>query len=280
MTNSALQASGSDTARRGGTRFRGMVAVVTGGASGIGREVVRILAREGADVVVADMDEARAEETCQEVMLLGSTRAIAVKANVVEEADIAEIARVAGETFGRVDVLVNNAAARTWGAVTEATLESWNSIVAANLISVGLVSKHIIPIMASSGGGSIVNVSSANAIVGRSGMAQYDATKAGVLGLTRAMACDHAHQHIRVNAVLPGPTLTDFHKNRAAEGGTQIDPHVTEPHEGGPGILLRQGNPDEIAYPIVFLASDEASFMTGTYLSPDGGLTAIRGSTA
>jgi len=261
--------------KSGRMRFEGKVAIVTGGASGIGRKVTEILASEGATVVIADMDEGLAREARDSVLAAGARDALAVKVNVGEEQDIINLAGAVKERFGRVDVLVNNAAARTWGPVTEASLESWRHIVDINLISVGLVSKHVIPLMTD--GGSIVNISSANGIVGRAGMAQYDATKAGVLGLTRAMACDHAHQNIRVNAILPGPTLTDFHKKRAAASGTEIDPDITEPHEGGPGIQRRQGRPEEIAYPVVFLASEEASFITGASLSPDGGLSAISG---
>ncbi|WP_426226697.1 SDR family NAD(P)-dependent oxidoreductase [Pseudarthrobacter sp. DSP2-3-2b1] len=258
-------------------RFQGKVAVVTGGASGIGRKVSEILAAEGAHVVVADRDEILAKETCDALMEAGARKAIPVRMDVAEEADILELARIVQEEFGRADVLVNNAAARVWGPVTEVTLESWHRITMINLISVGMVSKHIIPLMVASGGGAIVNISSANGVVGRPGMAQYDATKAGVLGLTRSMACDHAHQNIRVNAILPGPTLTDFHKNRAKDEGREIDPQIVEPHEDGPGIQRRQGRPEEIAHPVVFLASDEASFITGACLAPDGGLSALSG---
>ncbi|WP_161606300.1 SDR family NAD(P)-dependent oxidoreductase [Microlunatus speluncae] len=256
-------------------RFTDKVVVVSGGAAGIGRAVSELVAAEGASVVVADRDEALARETAAALPSLGAPRAVPVRVDVAVEEDIRALAEVCRAEFGRVDALINNAAARLWGPVTEATLESWHQIIAANLISVGLTGKHLIPLMPD--GGSIVNVSSANGIVGRKGMAQYDATKAGVLGLTRSMACDHAEAGIRVNAVLPGPTLTDFHKNRAQAEGREIDLAVTRPHPGGPGILRRQGLPIEIAKPIVFLASDDASYMTGTLLSPDGGLSAVSG---
>lgn len=258
-------------------RFADKIVVVTGGAAGIGRAVTELVAAEGASVVVADRDEALAAETSAALLELGAPKAVPIGVDVTSEEQIRGLADLCRSEFGRVDALINNAAARLWGPVTEATLESWQQIVAANLISVGLTGKHLIPLLVEAGGGSIVNVSSANGIVGRKGMAQYDATKAGVLGLTRSMACDHAEQNIRVNAVLPGPTLTDFHKNRAREAGREIDLAVTRPHEGGPGILRRQGLPIEIAKPIVFLASDDASYMTGTLLSPDGGLSAVSG---
>jgi NAD(P)-dependent dehydrogenase (short-subunit alcohol dehydrogenase family) len=258
-------------------RFDGKIAVVTGGAAGIGRATCTILARGGAELVIADQDLAQAEKTAAE--LSGDTSATVhpIRVDVAEESQLRALADFVDATYGRLDIVVNNAAARTWGPVTEADVDAWHSIVNINLISVGLTCKHLIPIMAKSGGGSIVNVSSANGIVGRPGMALYDATKAGVLGLTRSMACDHAQQNIRVNAILPGPTLTDFHKNRAAAEGREVDPNSTEPHDGGPGILRRQARPEEIAYPIAFLASDLASYMTGSCVSPDGGLSALSG---
>lgn len=127
--------------------------------------------------------------------------------------------------------------------------------------------------MAQSGGGSIVNISSANALVGRGGMGQYDATKAGILALTRSLACDHAHQNIRVNALCPGPTITQYHLRRAAEKGISEEELR---RRGAPYVLLkRQAEPREIAYGILFLASDESSYVTGTVLMVDGGYSAI-----
>lgn len=256
-------------------RFTDKVVVVTGGAAGIGRAAAELIAAEEGSVVVADLDQGLAEETAGALLGLGAPRTVAVRVDVAQEEEVRSLADRCRTEFGRVDVLINNAAARLWGPVTEATVESWRQIVAANLISVGLTGKHLIPLMPA--GGAIVNVSSANGIVGRSGMAQYDATKAGVLGLTRAMACDHADARIRINAVLPGPTLTDFHKNRLRAEGREVDLGRLEPHEGGPGIMRRQARPVEIAHPIVFLASDDASYITGTTLSADGGLAAVSG---
>lgn len=256
-------------------RLQGKVAVVTGGGSGIGRETCLLFAEEGAHVVVADREAADAQDTVRRIAAIGGPEATAVRADVAVEADIEALAGACEGRFGRLDVLVNNAGVRVFGPVTEADEASWDLIFAVNLKGAGLCCKHLIPLMAKGGGGSIVNVSSANAVVGRRGMAQYDATKAGLMALTRAMACDHAEANIRVNAVLPGPTLTDYHINRAREAGRTLDESVTVRHPNGPGILKRQARPREIAAAILFLASDESSYVTGACIPVDGGLSAL-----
>lgn len=258
-----------------GTRLKNKVAIVTGGGSGIGRATCLLFAEEGAEVIVVDRNEEDAQKTVELIAAQDGPQAIAVKAEVAIEAEIANLANITKERFGRVDILVNNAGARVYGPVTEADEQTWQHIFEVNLRAVGYCCKHIIPLMVQSGGGSIINVSSANGVVGRPGMALYDATKAGVLALTRSMACDHAGENIRVNAILPGPTLTDFHMKRAAEAGRTIDPNITKPNPNGPGILKRQGTPRELAYGILFLASDEASYVTGACLNVDGGLSAM-----
>ncbi len=256
-------------------RLRDKLCVVTGGGSGIGRETCLLFAEEGARVVVADRDEAAAQDTVARIASAGGPEALAVRVDVAVEDDVAALARVCADRFGRCDVLVNDAGVRVFGPVTESSVADWDFIYGINLRGVGLCCKHVIPVMARGGGGSIVNVSSANGVVGRPGMALYDATKAGVLALTRAMACDHWETGIRVNAVLPGPTLTDYHIRRAQAAGRVLDERVTERHAGGPGILRRQARPKEIAYGILFLASDEASYVTGACLNVDGGLSAL-----
>lgn len=255
-------------------RLQDKVAVVTGGGSGIGRETSLLFAEEGARVIVADRDLEAAQHTVDLIAGQGGPQAHAFQIELASEEDNRRLAAFCREVAGRVDVLVNNAGVRVWGPVTDMTGEDWEFILSINLKAPGLTAKHLIPLMEGHGG-SIVNVSSANAVAGRKGMALYDASKAGLAALTRSMACDHAEAGIRVNAILPGPTLTDFHIKRAQAAGRQIDPGVTERNPNGPGILKRQAKPREIAYGILFLACDESSYVTGACLNVDGGLTAL-----
>jgi NAD(P)-dependent dehydrogenase (short-subunit alcohol dehydrogenase family) len=247
----------------------GKVAVVTGGGSGIGEATAKRFAQEGARVAILDRDADGGERVVREIREAGGEAAF-LRAEVSVEAEALALAPFTIERFGALHLLVNNAGARVYGPVTEATAESWDLILGVNVKALGFCAKAAIPEMAKAGGGSIVNVSSANAIKGRGGMAQYDATKAAVLGLTRSLAHDHAGQNIRVNAVCPGPTITQFHLKRAAERGvTEAEIRATS----RPTLLKRQAEPSEIAAAILFLASDEASYITGATLMVDGGLS-------
>lgn len=258
-------------------RLADKVAVVTGAGSGIGRQTAILFAAEGAQVVVVDRHEEDAQNTVAMIATEAGRdgQAHPFRADVANESDIAELARECDRRYRRVDVLVNNAAIRAYGPVTETDQASWDEIFSVNLRGAALVAKHLIPLMARGGGGAIVNVSSVHAIAGRPDLIQYDTMKAGLLGMTRSLACDHADAGIRVNAVLPGLTLTEYHIRRAEAAGEPIDESVTERrYDGGPGLLGRQAKPREIAYANLFLASDEASYITGTSLPVDGGVSA------
>jgi len=259
-------------------RLAGKVAIVTGGGGGIGEETVRLFAREGAKVMIVDNNEAAARAVAQSVDPRGGDVAfIATRLDVEDEARAAVASTV--ERFGKLNVLANIAAVRVRGPVTEASRESWDFVIGVNLLAVAFCCKYAIPEMAKAGGGSIVTVSSANATVGRSGMAQYDATKNAVLALTRSMACDHAADNIRVNAVSPGPTLTKFHINNRVKATGQSAAEVEREMRaaGAPHTLMnRQAEPIEQAYPILWLASDEASYVTGANLAIDGGISGLR----
>jgi NAD(P)-dependent dehydrogenase (short-subunit alcohol dehydrogenase family) len=255
-------------------RMAGKVALVTGGGGGIGQATAQLFWDEGACVAVVDVDTAEAERAAGEIDPSGE-RALAIGAQLDEETEAQRAVDETVRRFGRLDVLANVAGVRVWGPVTEADTASWDYIVRGNLLQVGYCSKFAVPAMAADGGGSIVNVSSANALRGRSGMAQYDATKAAMLALTRSMAHDHAEQGVRVNAVCPGPTLTMFHVRRRAEAtGESLEEARAHLSKGTPTLLRRQADPREIAYAIVFLGSDEASYVTGATFMIDGGLSA------
>ncbi|MCC6629472.1 MAG: SDR family oxidoreductase [Chloroflexi bacterium] len=257
-----------------GNRLSGKVALVTGGGGGIGEATARLFAEEGAAVLVVDRDVAAAERVARALDPTGE-RALALGADLASEAEAARTVTAAVDGFGRLDALANVAGVRVWGPVAEATPADWQAVIDVNLLAVAYCSKHAVAPMARAGGGSIVNVSSANAIVGRGGMGPYDATKAGVLALTRTMACEHANQGIRVNAVCPGPTLTQFHVRRRAvrDGLSLADAEAAVRAAEINNLLKRQAEPREIAYAILFLACDESSYVTGATFMIDGGLS-------
>jgi NAD(P)-dependent dehydrogenase (short-subunit alcohol dehydrogenase family) len=244
-------------------RLRDKVAIVTGSGNGIGKATSQRLAEEGANIVVADIEDDDARQTAHELQ----TDSIAVECDISDEDDVERMVEECIDEFGKLDILVNNAGVREYGPVTEKSEGSWDRILGVNLKGTAFCSKYGIPIMQENDGGSVVNVSSIHAVVGRPEMAQYDATKSGITGLTRSMACDHADDGIRVNAILPGATLTEFH---VEERG--YDPDLVEPQPDGPGVLNRWARPREVANGILFLASDESSYMTGRCLQMDGGM--------
>jgi NAD(P)-dependent dehydrogenase (short-subunit alcohol dehydrogenase family) len=255
--------------RRG--RVEGKVALVTGAASGLGAETARRLAREGASVLLTDVAAPAGEAVADEILGAGGKAAF-IAHDVTSEADWEFAVAEALARFGRLDVLVNNAGIGGGGhELMTHTLEDWRRVLSVNLDGVFLGLRHAGPAIAASGGGSVINLSSILGKVALAGAAAYCASNGGVLLLTKAAALEWAPHNIRVNSVHPGFIDTPMVANglREAEDGNARRDTIISHH-----ALGRLGEPREIADAVVFLASDESSFMTGSELVVDGGYTA------
>jgi NAD(P)-dependent dehydrogenase (short-subunit alcohol dehydrogenase family) len=250
--------------------MEGKVAAVTGGAGGIGGATVRRFLEEGAKVAFCDTD---AEKGAAFEGELGTGNAFFTRVDVSDEAQAQRFIDETVARFGRVDVLVNNAAIRNYVDVTEASAESWERVLGVNLKGFAFCAKAAIGQMRATGGGAVVNLASVRSLVAGPKCVQYDTTKAAILGLTRSMARDHAPDNVRVMAVGPGPIFTDFHEKRAVELGQSHDEYRKV--FGADTMMNRPGTPREVANAILFVASDEASFMTGTCVFVDGGQTGL-----
>ena len=233
-------------------RLRNKSCLVTGGGAGIGAATARIFRQEGAEVFVVDSKPG---------------------AGVDFVADVSDPA-LAGEALRKIpklDVLVCNAAMRNYSALADATPGEWQKVVAVNLLGAANYCRAALPLLRKSGKGSIVLVSSVYGVAGRKGMGLYDATKAALLAMARTLAHEEAAHGIRANAVCPGSTLTDFHIEKAKAAGKDVEKLKRERDDTS--LIGRWAAPEEIAWPILWLASDEASFITGTTLMVDGGLS-------
>ncbi len=252
-------------------RFTDKVAVVTGGASGIGEAAVRRFLDEGAKVIFADWDGRRGQEVADSLKSDGAN-AHFVEADVSGEVAAAGIIDRAIKEFGQIDILVNNAGIRMYQTVVEASAESWDKLLGVNLKSYAFCAKAAIPHFQRPGC-NIVNVASVRSVIAGSRTVQYDTAKAAIAGLTRGMAMDHSPDGIRINAVCPGPIFTPFHARRIEAAGQTVEDYNSDAAERT--MLQRPGTPEEVAACILFLASDDASYVTGSCLFVDGGMTAI-----
>jgi NAD(P)-dependent dehydrogenase (short-subunit alcohol dehydrogenase family) len=246
-------------------RLKDKVALVTGGASGIGRATAELFAREGARVTVADYST-EGRDTVQAIKTAGG-EAIFVQVDVANSGQVAKMVEAALLAYGRIDILFNGAGVLYYGTVLETDEQAWNRVLSINLTGTYLCCRAVLPHMIRQGGGSVINVAStvgahdacANAVA-------YVTSKGGVTLFTRAMAIDHAKQGVRVNALVPGATDTPMIRNALTPEALEA---LAASHPIG-----RLGRPEELAKAVLFLASDDASFVTGTAMYVDGGQTA------
>lgn len=247
----------------------GRVALITGGGGGIGEATARLFAEEGAAVSLVDLDRAALDNAATSTAALPGAKILALTADVSQEAQALRAVEETVAKFGALHCLVNVAATRVYASLAEAGEEDWQRILGVNILGTAHCCKAAIPRLRQAGGGSIVNLSSVYGVMGRSGMGQYDTTKAAILGYTRALAQEEAKHGIRVNAVCPGGTITPYHIRRAAERGVAEQELRDSRAEGN--LLGRWAEPREVAYSILFLACTESSFITGATLMVDAG---------
>ena len=247
-------------------RLENRVAIVTGGSAGIGRETALLFSREGARVVVGDYNEKAGRETVRMIDESGG-RGLFVSTDVSKPDQVQAMVDRALKEYGGIHVLFNNAGILLFGTVIDTDLEDWRRVMDINLTGTFLCSRAVIPHMIEGGGGSVINMtSSTGAHDAAPNTAAYVASKGGVALLTRCMAIDHAKDKVRVNALAPGPTDTDMLRDNLTEEQLRAFQNTFP--------MKRLGRPEELAHAALFLASDEASFVTGAIIAVDGGQTA------
>jgi NAD(P)-dependent dehydrogenase (short-subunit alcohol dehydrogenase family) len=251
-------------------RLANKIAVITGVGAGIGEAIALRFAEEGARLVLNDISESAGQATLTKVRGLGA-KAVLVVSDISQEAGARAISASAGDSFGGIDILINNAADFTQKSVEQAEIADWQKVLGVNVIGTALVSKYAIPAMKARGEGSIVNMASMSGIIAQPDFATYNASKGAVLTMTKCMALDLAPYKIRVNSICPGCILTSASYREIARMGLTFEEwrdRVAPLH-----MLNRLGEPVEVANAALFLASDEASFITSAHLMVDGGYT-------
>jgi NAD(P)-dependent dehydrogenase (short-subunit alcohol dehydrogenase family) len=250
-------------------RLKDRVAIVTGAAKGIGWGIATVFAQEGAKVVVVDWDEEAGKQTAADINASGGD-ALFVKCDVSNEEQVKAMIQATLDKYGRIDILVNNAGIGVYKTVLDASSEDWDRCLSVNLKGVFLCSKYAIPHMQAVGKGAIVNISSVHSYANVNGTSPYAASKGGITALTRSMAMDYSPV-IRVNSIAPGWVLTPLIQSIF---DSYDDPAEQQRLVEERQVMKRIGQPEDVGHAAAFLASDEASFITGVQLFVDGGLTA------
>ena len=251
-------------------RLKDKVAIVTGIGAGIGEAIAYRFAEQGAKLILNDIQEPSGRAVVEKIREQGG-QAQLVAGDISQESTGQALAAAAMDAFSGIDIVVNNAADFTQAGVEHATVEQWQKVLGVNVIGTALVSKHAIPHMKKKGG-SIVNIASMSGVIAQPNFATYNSSKGAAIMLTKCMAMDLAPFKIRVNAICPAVILTSASHREIARLGLTFEDWSAQ--MAPLHLLNRLGQPDEVAYPTVFLASDEASFITGTTLMVDGGYTA------
>jgi NAD(P)-dependent dehydrogenase (short-subunit alcohol dehydrogenase family) len=243
-------------------------AIVTGGTSGIGKATALLFAREGAKVVLVGRDESRGRATASIIDKEGG-QATFVKADVSRSSDVKKMVEETIQTYRRIDVLFNNAGVNPIGTAVDTPEEVWNYVISVNLTGAFLCCKYVLPHMLRQGGGVIINMGSVNSFMAFENEVAYDASKGGVLMLTKATALDFARRNIRVNCICPGIIKTPLVQKISDESGESTIDAIRKKHP-----MNRLGLPEEVAKVALFLASDDSSFITGEAIAVDGGILA------
>jgi NAD(P)-dependent dehydrogenase (short-subunit alcohol dehydrogenase family) len=241
----------------------GKVALVTGGSKGLGKAMARGLAQAGADVIICSRHENELRPALDEILAQTGRRGTYIVADMSQRADVARLARTALEQMGRVDILINNAGTSQGQAIDQITDDTWDRLIEINLSSVMALTRALVPQMKARRWGRVVHISSAMGFVSKAGRDAYSTTKSALLGLTRANALDLGAHGITVNCIAPGPFLTDLPAQRMSEEDKREDTQRT--------ALGRWGEPRELVGPVLLLASEAGSYITGQTLVVDGG---------
>jgi meso-butanediol dehydrogenase/(S,S)-butanediol dehydrogenase/diacetyl reductase len=254
--------------------MKGKASIITGGGGGLGEAIGSLFCEEGGRVLLVDRKQAALEMVAARIATrVASAEVATIVGDVTRQDDALAAVEFANERFGGLDVLVNNAAIRDIASIETADIGKWNEILSVNLLGAVNFCKSALPALRQSGRASVINLSSVYGLKGRANWSAYDATKAGLLALTRSLACEEAVNGIRANAVCASATLTTFTVGRRKRSGKTEEEMRKEGRDDN--LFRRWAEPREVAYPVLWLASDEASFVTGATLIVDGGKTIL-----